>query len=71
MNHDRTGKPVADRDTSHEPGASLTPSPHESTNFSVGDETNHDRTGKPVVGRDTNHEPDKEQSMLNEVNIDF
>ena len=32
---------------------------------------NHDRTGKPVVGRDASHEPGNEQSMLNEVNIDF
>ena len=31
----------------------------------------HDRTGTPAVGRDTNHEPGNEQSMLNEVNIDF
>ena len=26
---------------------------------------------KPVVGRDASHEPSNEQSMLNEVNIDF
>ena len=31
----------------------------------------HDRTGQPVVGRDASHEPGNEQSMLNEVNIDF
>ena len=31
------------------------------------DETNHDRTRKPAVCRDANHE----QSMLNEVDIDF
>ena len=31
----------------------------------------HDRTGKPVVGRDASHEPSNEQSMLNEVGIDF
>ena len=37
----------------------------------VGDETNHDRTGQPVVGRDASHEPGNEQSMLNEVDIDF
>ena len=31
------------------------------------DETKHDRTVKPVVCRDANHQ----QSMLNEVDIDF
>ena len=31
----------------------------------------HDRKGTPVVGRDASHEPGNEQSMLNEVNIDF
>ena len=31
----------------------------------------HDRTGQPVVGRDASHEPGNEQSMLNEVDIDF
>ena len=31
----------------------------------------HDRTGQPVVGCDASHEPGNEQSMLNEVNIDF
>ena len=31
----------------------------------------HDRTGTPVVGRDASHEPGNEQSMLNEVNMDF
>ena len=69
--HDRTGQPVVDRDTNHEPGAFKTCSSHESTNFNVGDETNHDRTGQPVVGRDASHEPGNEQSMLNEVEIDF
>ena len=33
--------------------------------------TNHDRTVQPVVGRDASHESGNEQSMLNEVNIDF
>ena len=31
----------------------------------------HDRTETPVVGRDTSHEAGNEQSMLNEVDIDF
>ena len=36
--------------------------------FNVRDETVHDRTGQPVVNRD---ESDHEQTMLNEVNMDF
>ena len=71
VKHDRTGKPVVGRDTSHEPGVSQARSSHESTNFNVGDETNHDRTGQPVVCRDASHEPGNEQSMLIEVDIDF
>ena len=55
----------------HEPGASQTRSSHESTNLYVGDETNHDGTETPVVLRDASHEPGNEQSMLNEVNMDF
>ena len=43
----------------------------DSKSFNVEDKTAHDRTGKPVVGRDARHEPGNEQSMLNEVNIDF
>ena len=65
VKHDRTVQPVV------ETGTTQTRSSDESTNFNVGDETNHDRTGKPVVGRDASHEPGNEQSILNEVNIDF
>ena len=46
-------------------------SSYESTNFNVGDDTNHDRTGTPDVCRDASHPQGREQSMLNEVNIDF
>ena len=60
--------PVVGRDTSHEPGASQTRSSHESTSFNVGDETIRDRTGQPVVNLD---ESSHEQTMLNEVNMDF
>ena len=41
---------------------------HESISFNVGDGTIHDRTGQPVVNRD---ESSHEQTMLNEVNMDF
>ena len=41
---------------------------HESISFNVEDETIRDRTGQPVVNHD---ELSHEQTMLNEVNIDF
>ena len=41
---------------------------HESISFNVGDETIHDTSGQPVVNRD---ESSHEQTMLNEVNMDF
>ena len=50
------------------PDGSQTRFSHESTSFNVGDETVHDRTGQPVVNRD---ESGHEQTMLNEVNMDF
>ena len=50
------------------PDGSQTRSSHESTSFNVGDETIHDRTGQPVVNRE---ESGHEQTMLNEVNMDF
>ena len=53
------------------PDGSETRSYHESTNFNVGDETNHDRTGTPVGCRDSSHAQGHEQTMLNEVNMDF
>ena len=68
VKHCRTVKPVVCRDASHAQGASQTRSTHDSKNFNVGDETIHDRTGQPVVNRD---ESGHEQTMLNEVNVDF
>ena len=41
---------------------------HENIRFNVGDESLRDRTGQPVVSHD---EFSHEQTMLNEVNIDF
>ena len=66
--HDRTGQPVASCNTNNVPDGSQTRSSHESTSFNVGDETIHDGTGQPVVNRD---ESGHEQTMLNEVHIDF
>ena len=62
VKHDRSGQPVV------ETGATQTRSSHESTSFNVGDETIHDRTVQHVVNRD---ESGHEQTMLNEVNMDF
>ena len=68
VNHDRTGRPVVSRHTNNVPDGSQTRSSHESTSFNVGDETIHDRTVQPVANRD---ESGHEQTMLNEVNMDF
>ena len=71
VKHDRTGTPVVGRDADHEPGASLTRSSDDSKSFNVEDKTAHDGAEKPVVGRDASHEPGNEETMLNEVNMDF
>ena len=41
---------------------------HESETFNVGDKTLRERTGRPVVNHDDSRH---EQTMLNEVNMDF
>ena len=66
--HDRTGRPVVSCHTSNVPDGSQTRSSHQSTSFNVGDETIRDRTEQPFVNRD---ETGHEQTMLNEVNMDF
>ena len=71
VKHDRTVQPVVGCDANHESRVPQTRSSDDSTNFNVGDETNHDRTVQPIVGRGASHEPSNEQSMLNEVDIDF
>ena len=68
MAHDRTEQPVVETHTENVPDSSQTRSSHESTSFNVGDETIHDRTVQPVVDRD---ESGHEETMLNEVNMDF
>ena len=50
------------------PDGFQTRSSHESTSFNVGDETFHERSGRPVVNHD---DLSHEQTMLNEVNMDF
>ena len=65
---DRTVQPVVETHTDNVPDGSQTRSCHESISFNAGDETIRDRTGQPVVNRD---ESSHEQTMLNEVNMDF
>ena len=68
MAHDRTGQPVVETNTENVPNGSQTRFCHESISFNVGDETIHDRTGQLVVNHDVSSH---EQTMLNEVNMDF
>ena len=65
---DRTGQPVVETHTDNVAEGSQTRSCHESISFNVGDETIRDRTGQPVVNHD---ESSHEQTMLNEVNMNF
>ena len=68
MAHDRSGRPVVETNTENVPDGCQTRSCHESTRFNVGDETLRDRSGQPVVNHD---DSSHEQTMLNEVNMDF
>ena len=68
MAHDRTGQPVVETHTENVPDGCQTRFCHESISFNVGDESLRDRTVQPVVNRD---ELSHEQTMLNEVNMDF
>ena len=68
MAHDRTEQPDVETNTENVPDGCQTRSCHESISFKVGDETIRDRTGQPVVNHD---ESNHEQTMLNEVNMDF
>ena len=61
------GNPLL-KHTDNVPDGSQTRSFHESISFNVGDETIRDRTEQPVENRD---ESSHEQTMLNEVNMDF
>ena len=70
--HDRTGQPVVGTDRTVQPvvetGETQARSSDDSKSFNVEDKTAHDRTGQPVVNRD---ESGHEETMLNEVNMDF
>ena len=66
--HERTRRLVIETNTENVPDGSQTRSFHESETFNVGDKILRERTERPVVDHDTlSHE----QTMLNEVNMDF
>ena len=66
--HDRSGQPVVETNTENVPDSCQTRSCHESETFNVGDKTLRERTVRPVVNHD---DSSHEQTMLNEVNMDF
>ena len=66
--HDRSGQPFVETNTENVPDGCQTRSCHESIRFSVGDETLRGRSGQPVVNHD---DSSHEQTMLNEVNLEF
>ena len=66
--HERTKRLVGGTNRENVPDTSQTRSCHESETFNVGDKTLRERTWRPVVDHDNlSHE----QTMLNEVNMDF
>ena len=70
--HDRTVTPVLGSDPRTAPGARKTSRSQEIETRSLHEEAvKHDRTVTTVVCRDASHAQGHEQSMLNEVNIDF
>ena len=69
---DRSGQPVVGTHTRTVQDGRKTSRSQEIETRSFHEEVvKHDRTWTPVVGRDASHESGNEQSMLNEVNIDF
>ena len=66
--HERTRRLVVETDTENVPDGCQTRSLHESETYNVGDKTLRDRSGQPVVNHD---DSSHEQTMLNEVNMDF
>ena len=65
--HDRTGRPVATLNTAEAQDSSRVRSLHESDTFNVEDEELRKRMEKSIADHDVSHE----QTMLNEVNMDF
>ena len=70
--HDRTVQPVVGSDPRTGPGGRKAFRSQEiETRYFHEEAFKHDRTGTPVVCRDASHAQGHEQSMLNEVDIDF
>ena len=66
--HERTRRLVVETNAENVPDSCQTRSCHESEAFNVGDKTLRERTVSPIVDHDNlSHE----QTMLNEVNMDF
>ena len=66
--HERTRRLVTETNTENVPDGCQTRSSHERTSFKVGDETLRERTVQHLSDHDNlSHE----QTMLNEVNMDF
>ena len=68
VSSDRSGQPVVETNTENVRDDCQTRSCHESETFNVGDKTLRERTERPVVNHD---DWSHEQTMLNEVNMDF
>ena len=66
--HERTRRIVVETNTENVPDSCKTRSCHESERFNVGDKTLRGRTERPVANHD---DSGHEQTMLNEVNMDF
>ena len=66
--HDRSGQPVIETNTENVPDGCETRFCHERMRLNVEDETLRERSGQPVVNHD---DSSHEQTMLNEVNMDF
>ena len=68
MAHERMRRLVVEPNKENVPDDCQTRSCHESETFNVGDKTLRERKERPVVNHD---DPSHEQTMLNEVNMDF
>ena len=68
VSSEKTRRLVFETNTENLPDSCKTCSCHESERFHVGDETLRDRSGQPFVNHD---DSSHEQTMLNEVNMDF
>ena len=66
--HERTRRFVVETNTENVPDSCKTRSCHESERFNIGDKTLRERKVRPVLNHD---DSSHEQTMLNEVNMDY